>query len=85
MRSSNQPPLPQEIREVQAAQTLMRCEAHPRNVISLDAKEYVEKYSFIPIVHTVHAQSGDPIFIIIEKAVGIQALRNMYGLQRNSK
>jgi hypothetical protein len=74
---------PQEDRAVAAAVQLMLWEGVTRNTISVDAHQYMQEFRFIPILHTVHDQAGNPVFIILEKQVAIESLRSHYGLSRN--
>ena len=79
MRNSK-PPSPRELTVVQAVAQIERWKNVPRKLVSLEVDEYMRKFRFIPIAHTVHDQSGNPLYILLDKHQAIELLKEVHGL-----
>jgi len=70
-----------EDKAVFVARTISSWEKTDRKTVSLEAQVYMSLFPTLRIVHTVHDQSGKPIYILINRQEAIQSAKSIYNLK----
>jgi hypothetical protein len=67
-------------RTIHAAHLLASWRGIERETVSVEAALYTTLLLQIPVVHTVHDQGGNPIFLIVDRDAAIDSVKEQYNL-----